>query len=186
MNEWMIERAPWQVLVLFQVFTASPWKRNKPFCPTDATLGHTTCSGQWNVFLSSPRRNIRNNWVVLPSLFSFCHNPDTSQGWRSPTVWFLQHLLLPETSSSAELRPMCEGAVCEMLGWGAICYSSNTQLKVTDTGRVVLGLKDPTKDPPRPGLELKFSLGLEDSDSRPPRKSPWPQPHWHHWIRQPR
>lgn len=53
---------------------------------------------------------------------------------------------------------MCEGAVCEMLGWGVICCSSNTQLKVTDTGRVVLGLKDPTEDPPRPGLELKFKV----------------------------
>ena len=42
---------------------------------------------------------------------------------------------------------MREGVVCEMLRWGVICYSSNTQPKVTDTGRVVLGLKDPTEDP---------------------------------------
>ena len=86
-NEWMIERAFWQVLILSRVFTASPWLRRKPL-PTDVALANEMSS-----FHS--QEEIRGNRRVVQSFLCYsCHKPGTSQGC---SAFSFQKLLLQQS-----------------------------------------------------------------------------------------
>ena len=93
----MIERAFWQVLILFQVVTVSPWLRSKSL-PTDVALANEMSS------FHSQEEIWGNHWVVHSFLFHSCHKPGTSQDC---SAFSFQKLLLQQSWGKC-MKELCD------------------------------------------------------------------------------